>query len=56
MLTTGTTPPMTVGNCTRPFLARSLVLQRHVGGAEVHRLGLDLLDAGTGADRLVVDL
>ena len=23
MLTTGTTPPITVGNCTRPFLARS---------------------------------
>ena len=31
-----------------------LDLQRRVGGAERHGLGLDLLDAGAGADRLVV--
>jgi hypothetical protein len=47
---------MTVGNCIRPFLGQFVVLQRHVGGAEVDGLGFDLLDAGAGADRLVVDL
>ena len=30
------------------------MLERRVGGAEGHGLGLDLLDAGAGADRLVV--
>ena len=29
-------------------------LQRHVGGAEGHGLGADLLDAAAGADRLIV--
>jgi hypothetical protein len=45
MLTTGTTPPITVGNCTRPFLGQVFVLERRVRGAEVHRLGLDLAQA-----------
>ena len=31
-------------------------LQRLVGGAEIDGLGLDLLDAAAGADRLVVQL
>ena len=53
-LTTGTTPPMTVGNCTRPSFVEVLALQRRVGGAEVDGLGLDLLDAAARADRLVV--
>ena len=35
-------------------LLELLVLERRVGGAEGHGLGLDLLDAGAGADRLVV--
>ena len=30
-------------------------LQRHVGSAEIDRLGRDLLDAATGTDRLIVD-
>jgi hypothetical protein len=29
--------------------------QRRVGGAERNRLGFDLLDAATGADRLIVE-
>ena len=35
-------------------LLELLRLQRHVGGAEGHGLGLDLLDAAARADRLVV--
>ena len=35
-------------------LARAPRLQRHVGGAEVDRLRVDLLDAAARADRLVV--
>ena len=35
-------------------LLELLNLQRHIGSAERHGLGLDLLDAGAGADRLVV--
>ena len=53
-LTTGTTPPITVGNWIRPSFSSSLGLQRHVGGAEGHGLGGDLLDAAAGADRLIV--
>ena len=54
MLTTGTMPPITIGNWTRPFLSSSSPVERRVGGAEGDGLGLDLLDAAAGADRLVV--
>ena len=53
-LTTGTMPPITVGNWARPILSSSAPLQRRVGGAEGHGLGLDLLDAAAGTDRLIV--
>ena len=53
-LTTGTTPPMTVGNWVRPAACSSLVGQRLVGGAEGDRLGLDLGDTAARTDRLVV--
>ena len=53
--TTGTTPPMIIGNCTQTGLLEVVRLQRHVGGAERHGLGLDLLDAAARADRLVVE-
>ena len=38
----------------QPVLVELLGLQRHVGGAEIDRLGGDLLDTTTRADRLVV--
>jgi hypothetical protein len=37
----GTTPPMTVGNCIKTFLASSSVLQRRVRGTKVSSFGLD---------------
>jgi hypothetical protein len=37
------------------LLGQLFVLQRRIGGAEVHRLRLDLAQAGAGAHRLVVD-
>jgi hypothetical protein len=43
------------GELHQAVLRQIFVLQRHVGGAEVDRLGLDLADAGTGADGLIVD-
>ena len=46
--------PITIGHCSRPAASRSFGLQRRVGGAEGDGLGLDLLDAGAGADRLIV--
>ena len=45
---------MMAGNCIRPALSQFLGLERHVRRAEIDRLGLDLLDAAAGADRLVV--
>ena len=38
----------------QPRLGQICRLQRHVGCAERHRLGLDLLDPTAGTDRLVV--
>ena len=55
MLTTGTTPPITVGNCTRPSLASSSSLSGMSEAPKSTVLALDLLDAGARADRLVVD-
>ena len=53
-LTTGTMPPITIGNWARPRFVELLARQWRVGGAEGHGLGLDLLDAAARADRLVV--
>ena len=53
-LTTGTMPPITIGNWTRPIFVELFARQRRVGGAEGHGLGLDLLDAAARADRLIV--
>src|SRR5262249_34924881 len=38
----------------QPELVELLALERRVGGAEGHGLGLNLLDAAAGADRLIV--
>jgi hypothetical protein len=44
------------GELHQALFGQVFVLQRRVGGAEVHRLGLDLAHAGARADGLVVDL
>src|SRR5690606_33732016 len=43
------------GELNQAVLDQVFVLEGHVGGTEVHRLGLDLLEACTRTDRLVVD-
>jgi len=50
MLTTGTTPPITVGNWNHAVLGQIGIGQRHVAGAEIDRLATDLLDARARAD------
>jgi hypothetical protein len=47
---------MTDGKLGQAELGQLFRLERGIGGAEVHRRGLDLGDAATRADRLVVDL
>ncbi|EAW42553.1 hypothetical protein N9414_24358, partial [Nodularia spumigena CCY9414] len=44
------------GKLHQTLLSQFFILERLVGGAEVHGLGFDLLDAGAGAHGLVVDL
>ena len=53
-LTTGTMPPITTGNWVRPAAASSLEVERLVGGAEGHGLGLDLGDAAARTDGLII--
>ncbi len=45
---------MIIGNCTQARGLELIGLQRHVRGAEGYGLGLDLLDAATGADGLII--
>ena len=54
MFTTGTTPPMIIGHCTRPFCFRSAGFSGLSEAPKVDGAGLDLLDAAARADRLVV--
>ena len=54
MFTTGTMPPITIGNCTRPNFFEFSAFQRRVSRAESNGFGFDLLDAATGSDRLIV--
>jgi len=51
---TGTTPPITAGIASGRSCP-DLRFKRHVGSAEIHGLGLNLLDAAARADGLVVE-
>ena len=53
-LMTGTMPPITVGNWTRPSFSRSSAFSGASVAPKVTVLAGDLLDAAAGADRLVV--
>ena len=53
-LTTGTMPPITIGNWARPISSSSLPGSGASLRAEGHGLGFDLLDAAAGTDRLIV--
>jgi hypothetical protein len=53
--TTGTSAPLMIGNCTKPFFATSSGLSGHVGGSEGNSPVGDLLDAAPGADGLIVE-
>ncbi len=53
--TTGTTPPMIIGNCTRPEAFSSSGFRGMSEAPKVTVLRLDLLDTAAGPDRLVVE-
>ena len=55
-LTMISTPPITVGNCISLCSCELVRRHRHVGGAEINGAIVDLVDAGAGPDRLVVQL
>ena len=51
----GTMPPITIGNCTRPFFSRSASDIGLSVAPKVTVLAIDLLDAAARTDRLVVE-
>ena len=53
-LTTGTMPPITIGNWASPAFVEFLARKRRIARAERYGLCLDLLDAAARADRLIV--